>query len=81
MADMTGPDPLSPAERRAVLREHLEREKQRRRAAEAKLAEVRETIATFLPHYGNSELPSFKVALDLAHGVQQVLDRKGPDDD
>ena len=52
----------------------------RAEAAEAKLAEVRETIATFLAHYGHSELPSFKVALDLAHGVQQVLDRKGPDD-
>lgn len=48
--------------------------------AEVKLTEVRETVTTFLAHYGNSELPMFKVALDLAHGVQQVLDRKGPHD-
>ena len=27
MSNETGPDPLSPAERLAVLREHLEREK------------------------------------------------------
>ena len=44
--------------------------------AEAKLAEVRETVETFLAHYGHSELLSFKVALDLAHGIQQVLDRE-----
>jgi hypothetical protein len=49
--DETGPDPLSPAERRAVLREHLEREKSRRRdaecerdAARAELASARELI-------------------------------------
>ena len=46
-----------------------------READGAKLAEVRSTVAAFLTHYGNSQLPSFKVALDLAHGVQQVLDR------
>ena len=40
MADSAGPDPLSPAERRAVLREHLEREKDQRRIAEARLAAV-----------------------------------------
>lgn len=43
---------------------------------DAKLAEVRETVTTFLNHYGHSTAASFKVALDLAHGVLQVLDRK-----
>jgi hypothetical protein len=47
----------------------------RREVAEGKLAEVGLTIAAFLTHYGNSELPMFKVALDLAHGIRQVLDR------
>ncbi len=37
MTTETGPDPLSPEERWAVLREHLEREKDRRRSAEAAL--------------------------------------------
>ena len=40
MTNSTGPDPLSSEERRAVLREHLEREKARRRTAEAKLAAI-----------------------------------------
>jgi len=47
----------------------------RREQAERKLAEVRETVTTFLAHYGHSISASFKVAADLAHGVQQVLDR------
>ncbi len=38
MTNSTGPDPLSPEGRRVVLREHLEREKERRHAAEAKVA-------------------------------------------
>lgn len=37
MATSTGPDGLNPDERRAILREHLEREKSRRRTAEAQL--------------------------------------------
>ena len=44
-------------------------------AAEAKLAEVRQTVTTFLAHYGNSTAASFSRAADLAHGVLQVLDR------
>ena len=40
----TGPDPLTAGERRAVLREHLEREKSRRHDAEAKLAQANELI-------------------------------------
>ena len=38
MSTSAGPDPLSPDERRAILREHLEREKSRRHTAEAALA-------------------------------------------
>ena len=44
-------------------------------AAEAKLAEVRQTVTAFLGHYGNSAAPSFSVAADLARGVLQVIDR------
>jgi len=43
--------------------------------AEAKLAEIRETVETFLAHYGDSGLASLRVAGDLAHGILQVLDR------
>jgi hypothetical protein len=53
MSDDTGPDPLSPDERRAVLREHLERERDRRRAAEAKLAEIRAALTTSLTETGD----------------------------
>jgi len=41
-ATETGPDPLSPAERVTVLREHLEREKSRRRTAEAELTQLQD---------------------------------------
>lgn len=44
MSTDTGPDPLSPAERSRVLREHLEQEKSRRHAAEAQLARADEMI-------------------------------------
>ena len=44
--------------------------------AERKLAEVDQTIRTFQAHYGHSELPTFKVANDLAEAIRQVLDRK-----
>ena len=47
----------------------------RREQAEAKVAAARETVETFLRHYGHSTSASFQQALDLAHGVQQVLDR------
>ena len=47
----------------------------RAEATEAKLAEVRQGVTTFLGHYGNTPLASFKVAQDLAEGVLQVLDR------
>jgi hypothetical protein len=43
--------------------------------AEDVVAEVRETVATFLAHYEHSELPSFRVAQDLAQEVLQVVDR------
>ena len=44
MTNSTGPDPLSAAERRAVLREHLEREKDRRRIAEARVAGLEDAL-------------------------------------
>lgn len=46
-------------------------------AAEARLAEIRETVSTFLAYYGDSGLASLRVAGDLAHGILQVLDRDG----
>jgi hypothetical protein len=48
---------------------------ERAEAAERKLAEVRTVLDTFFAHYGNSELPTHKRALALAHGIRQVLDR------
>jgi hypothetical protein len=48
----------------------------RAEATEAKLAEVRQGVTTFLGHYGNTPLASFKVAQDLAEGIRQVLDRE-----
>jgi hypothetical protein len=50
-------------------------ERARTERAEARLAEVRQGVTTFLGHYGNTSLASFKVAQDLAEGVLQVLDR------
>jgi hypothetical protein len=48
---------------------------ERAEAAEAKLAEVRETIAAFFTHHGNSAAFALRSARDLAEGVRQVLDR------
>lgn len=50
-------------------------ERERAEAAEAKLAEVRETIAAFFTHHGNSAAFALRSARDLAEGVRQVLDR------
>ena len=50
-------------------------EHERAERAEAKVAAARETVETFLRHYGHSTSASFQQALDLAHGVRQVLDR------
>lgn len=44
MGNDSGPDPLSPAQRILILRDHLERERSRRREAEAKLAEIRTVL-------------------------------------
>ena len=49
---------------------------ERAEAAEARLAEVRQTVDSFLGHYGQTSLASFKVAQDLAEGIRQVLDRE-----
>jgi len=65
-------------QRRGKLTPHQARQlaEARAEAAEAKLAAVREAVGNFLAHYGHSTSASFKVAADLAHGVQQVLDRE-----
>ena len=71
MTETTPPDPpvLSDGDCERLWRMLLERAAERTSAAEGKLAEVRETVTTFLGHYGNSKSASFKVALDLAHGM------------
>jgi hypothetical protein len=46
MGNDTGPDPLSPDQRISILRGHLEREKSRRREAEARLAAIAEHCRT-----------------------------------
>jgi len=62
----------------ALSKEHADRAdaaEARLAVAEARLAEVRQTVDSFLGHYGNTSLASFKVAQDLAEGIRQVLDR------
>jgi chromosome segregation ATPase len=53
----------------------LERQAERAGRAEAKLAEVRRTIAAFFTHHGNSAAFALQSARDLAEGIRQVLDR------
>jgi hypothetical protein len=43
--------------------------------AEARLAEVRDTVAGFLAHHGNASIASLRFAQDLAHGILQVCDK------
>lgn len=52
-------------------------ERRRAEAAEAKIAEAREGIGNFLGEYGDSEIPVFKVAQDLANSLRKVLDGRG----
>lgn len=42
--------------------------------AEAKLSRIREGMANFLAEYGNSGIPVFKVAQDLAGSTVKILD-------
>ena len=48
---------------------------ERAEAAEVKLAEVRQCVGNFLAQYGDSQLPVFKVAIDLANSVRKTLER------
>lgn len=48
----------------------------RRETAEEKLAEAREILGNFLGQYGHSEIPLFKVAIDLANSLARIV---GPD--
>lgn len=45
-------------------------------AADAKVAEAREVIGNFLAQYGDSEIPMFKVAQDLATSLRKILGDK-----
>lgn len=45
----------------------------RAEAAEAKVAEARAGIGNFLAEYGDSEVPMFKVAQDLANSLRKIL--------
>lgn len=49
-------------------------EGQRADAARAKLERVREVIGNFLAEYGDSEIPVFKVAQDLADSLLKIID-------
>jgi hypothetical protein len=48
-------------------------EQARAEAAEAKIAEAREGTRNFLAEYGDSEIPMFKVARDLANSIRKIL--------
>lgn len=45
--------------------------------AEYKVAEVRVTLYEFLHQYGQSELPAFKIAIDLASSLRKIIDDLG----
>jgi len=42
-----------------------------------RLAAVKVTVYEFLHQYGHSELPAFKVALDLAVSLRKIVDGTG----
>jgi hypothetical protein len=53
--------------------DELAAETKRRERAEGKAAQAREGIGNFLEQYGKSEIPMFKVAVDLANSLRKVL--------
>ena len=77
MANSTGPDPLSPEERRAVLREHLEREKERRRTAEAKVAAIAEQCREAIDANAGQRVTLVSAAYILGLAEAGSTDEKG----
>jgi len=85
MSTQTGPDPLSPAERRAILREHPEREKSRRHAAEAALGIATEALRRLalideMAGMGQrDDDPELKARCrHAAHALEQIAALDGP---
>ena len=56
----------------ATIREQYDRAQ----AAEAKLAEIRQAIATYFTVHGNSAGASLTLARDLGEGIRQIIDRE-----
>ena len=57
----------------AAIAESVKTERARADAAEAKAARARETARSFLAEYGDSTIPAFKVAIDLANATVKAL--------
>ena len=49
--------------------------------AKYKVAAVRAAVYTFLHQYGRSELPTFKVAIDLAVSLRRIVDNLGSEEE
>lgn len=49
----------------------------RREQAEEKLGQAREALGNFLKQYGDSTIPVFKIALDLANSLRKILGSDG----
>jgi RyR domain len=60
-----------------VIAEAVRGERARAEAAEARLADARDGIGKFLAQYGDSGIPVFKVAIDLANSLRKVLGEGG----
>lgn len=56
-----------------VITAALRDERARADRAEGKVAQALEGIGSFLEQYGKSEVPMFKVAIDLANSLRKVL--------
>jgi hypothetical protein len=67
-------------EEEAALARHLVAQA---KAADAgyKVAAVRAGLYTFLHQYGRSELPAFKVAIDLAVSLRKIVDDLGDEEE
>jgi hypothetical protein len=60
-----------------VIAEAVRGERARAEAAEARLADARDGIGNFLTQYGDSGIPVFKVAIDLASSLRKILGEGG----